>query len=33
MAIKPDAPTIREELVNNICFDWELGDHKYRKSF
>ena len=24
-AIIPEAPTIREELSNNICFDWELG--------
>ena len=32
-AIKPDAPVVREELSNNICFDWELGDiKKYRKS-
>ena len=27
-AIKPDAPVVREELSNNICFDWELGDIK-----
>ncbi len=27
-AIKPDAPIIREELTNNICFDWELGELK-----
>ena len=26
IAIKPDAPVVREELVNNICFDWELGN-------
>ena len=25
-AIKHKAPTVREELSNNICFDWELGD-------
>ena len=27
-AIKPDAPIVREELTNNICFDWELGEPK-----
>ena len=27
-AIKPGAPVIREELPDNICFDWELGDPK-----
>ena len=27
-AIKPDAPVVREELSNNICFDWELGELK-----
>ena len=25
-AIKDNAPIIRNELKNNICFDWELGD-------
>ena len=25
-AIKHNAPIVREELPNNICFDWELGD-------
>ena len=24
-ALKTDAPIIREELNNNLCFDWELG--------
>ena len=28
IAIKHDAPVVREELTNNICFDWELGDKK-----
>ena len=33
-AIKNEAPIVREELSNNICFDWELGDiKKYRKCF
>ncbi len=27
-AIKYNAPVVREELSNNICFDWELGDKK-----
>ena len=27
-AIKNKAPIVREELSNNICFDWELGDIK-----
>ena len=27
-AIKPDAPVVRDELSNNICFDWELGELK-----
>ena len=27
-AIKHNAPVVREELSNNICFDWELGDRK-----
>ncbi len=27
-AIKYNAPVVREELSNNICFDWELGDIK-----
>jgi len=26
IAIKPCAPVVRDELANNICFDWELGD-------
>ncbi len=25
-AIEHNAPIVREELPNNICFDWELGD-------
>ena len=25
-AIKQNAPIVREELPDNICFDWELGD-------
>ena len=25
-AIKIDAPVVRDELSNNICFDWELGN-------
>ena len=25
-AIKKDAPLVRENLSNNICFDWELGN-------
>ncbi len=25
-AIKNNAPLVRDELSNNICFDWELGD-------
>ena len=34
IAIKPDAPVVREELANNICFDWELGDPiNTKKSF
>ena len=31
IAIKPDAPVVREELVNNICFDWELGNQIIQK--
>ena len=27
-AIKNEAPIVREELSDNICFDWELGDIK-----
>ena len=27
-AIKREAPIVREELTNNICFDWELGDRE-----
>ena len=27
-AIRYNAPVVREELSNNICFDWELGDKK-----
>ena len=27
-AIKNEAPIVREELSNNICFDWELGELK-----
>ena len=27
-AIKNDAPLVREELHNNICFDWELGNNE-----
>ncbi len=27
-AINPNAPVVREELSNNICFDWELGELK-----
>ena len=30
-AIKNEAPTVREELSDNICFDWELGDIKQAK--
>ena len=30
-AIKNQAPIVREELSNNICFDWELGDIKKTK--
>ncbi len=26
IAIKPNAPVVRDELANNICFDWEMGD-------
>ena len=26
IAIKPNAPVVRDELENNICFDWEMGD-------
>ena len=34
IAIKPNAPVVRDELSNNICFDWEIGrPNKYRKSF
>ena len=25
-AIKNNSPVVREELSNNICFDWELGN-------
>ena len=25
-AIKNDAPVVRDELSNNLCFDWELGN-------
>ncbi len=25
-ALKKDAPVVREELSNNICFDWEMGN-------
>ena len=31
-AIKNEAPIVREELSNNICFDWELGDIKKTKN-
>ncbi len=27
-AIEKDAPVIREEISNNICFDWDLGNIK-----
>ncbi len=30
-AIKSGSPIVREELSNNICFDWELGDIKKAK--
>jgi aerobic carbon-monoxide dehydrogenase large subunit len=27
-AVKPNAPKVHDELPNNICFDWELGNPK-----
>lgn len=27
-AIKKNAPIVREELKNNLCFDWDLGNKK-----
>ncbi len=27
-SIKPDAPIVRDEIPDNICFDWELGELK-----
>ena len=27
-SIKPNAPIVRDEIPNNICFDWELGELK-----
>lgn len=27
-AVKPGAPKVHDELPNNICFDWELGNPK-----
>ena len=31
-AIKNSAPIVRDELSNNICFDWELGNIKNKPS-